>query len=56
MMPRENKISRGLSNLLSRKNVNHFKTSPEVFLEDPNTIGAYLNAFSAAQLTEIASH
>ncbi len=56
MLNRENKISRGLSRLLSSKKVNHFNTSPEIFIENPGTVNAYFNAFSEAQLTEIANH
>lgn len=56
MISRENKISRGLTKLLSRKNVSHFKTSPETFIEEPGKVNAYFNSFSEAQLAEIASH
>ncbi len=56
MLVRENKISRGLSNLLSRKQVSHFETSPELFIENPRAVNAYFNSFSEAQLAEIASH
>ena len=52
----KNKISRGLSRLLTSTKVNHFETSPEVFIDNPANINAYFNSFSAAQLAEIASH
>lgn len=56
MVSRKVKISRGLSRLLSSDNVMHFKTSPEIFVENPANITNYLDLFSQAQLTEIANH
>jgi hypothetical protein len=56
MISRKVKISRGLSRLLKSEHVNHFKTSPEVFVENPANIGLYFDLFSQAQLTEIANH
>ena len=56
MISRKVKISRGLSRLLKSDNVMHFKTSPEVFVENPANIGLYFDLFNQAQLTEIANH
>ena len=57
MLSQESKISRGLSKLLSNDHsVRHFKTSPEVFLENPGIVSAYFDLFSQAQLNEFANH
>jgi len=57
MLSQENKISRGLTKLLSsERSIRHFKTSPEVFVENPGVISAYFDLFSQAQLNEFANH
>ena len=56
MIKSKNKISGGLARLLADESVIHFETSPEIFLENPSYINAYINSFSEAQLIEIASH
>jgi hypothetical protein len=56
MLVRENKISTGLMRLLTSEPEHHFKTSPEVFVENPANVNAYFELFSQAQLTEIANH
>jgi hypothetical protein len=56
MISRKVKISSGLSKLLSSDHVIHFKTSPEVFVENPANINMYLDLFYQAQLIEIANH
>jgi hypothetical protein len=53
---KRNKISSGLNQLLSREQVRHFETSPEVFVENPSVVNNYFNLFYQAQLTEIANH
>jgi len=55
MLFRENKISSGLSRVISGE-PRHFKTTPEVFIENPANVNAYFELFSQAQLTEIANH
>jgi len=57
MLSQENKISRGLSRLLSsERSVRHFKTYPEVFIENPGVINTYFELFNQAQLNEFANH
>jgi len=57
MLSQESKISRGLSKLLSsERKINHFKTSPEVFVESPGVINGYFDLFSQAQLNEFANY
>ncbi|MFT4833594.1 MAG: hypothetical protein ACI83W_000453 [Marinoscillum sp.] len=50
---REIKISRGLNKLLKSKRNNHFQ-SQDIFSGDSATRNNYLDAFSQAQLAEIA--
>ncbi|MCP4460428.1 MAG: hypothetical protein GY816_20760 [Cytophagales bacterium] len=57
MLSDENKISRGLSRLLSSdRAIRHFKTSPEIFIENPGVVSNYFDLFSDAQLNEFANH
>lgn len=56
MISRKVKVSRGLSKLISSDHVMHFKTTPEVFVENPASINLYMDLFYQAQLIEIANH
>ncbi len=57
MLSQENKISRGLSKLLSSNHsIRHFKNSPEVFVDNPGIVNNYFDLFNQAQLNEFANH
>ena len=46
MLSNENKISRGLTRLLSSdRAVSHFKTSPEIFVENPGIVSNYFDLY-----------
>lgn len=54
MLNKENKISKGLDKLLKSKKPNQFPNPHDIFVGDPAMRTNYFEAFSHAQLAEIA--
>ncbi len=52
----KNKISKGLSSLVKKKNINHFSKANDNFITNEKSRDNYLKQFNQALVVELSEH